>query len=297
MNLQEWLMLFLLAAIWGGSFFLVAVAVKDLPPLTVALLRVGFAAITLWMVVLALGLALPRSIKVWQAFFIMGLLNNAIPFTLIVWGQTHIESGLAAILNATTPLSTVIVAGIFLADERITVAKVTGVLLGFAGVLVMLLPTLAGGSSNHLWGQLAILGAAISYAFAGTYGRRFRTMGISPMVTAAGQVTCSTLWLLPFAWFIEQPLSLAMPPLSTWLAVMALAVVCTAFAYILYFRILSTAGATNLALVTLLVPVTAILLGMLVLDETLDGTHVIGLALIALGLFVIDGRLWRLLRR
>jgi len=297
MNLREWLMLFTLAAIWGASFFLIAVAVQELPPLTIVLLRLGFAAATLWLMVFLQGTTVPRSAEVWVAFLVMGLLNNALPFVLIVWGQTHIESGLAAILNATTPLATVLVAGCLLVDERFSAAKIIGVTLGFVGVLIMLLSSLDAGLNARLLGQLAVLAAATSYAFAAAWGRRFRRLGISPLMTATGQVTCSTLLLLPFALLLERPFLSAMPSPTTWLAIIALAVVCTAFAYILYFRILSTAGAINLALVTLLVPVTAVLLGTFVLGESLRSNHAIGMLLIAAGLAVIDGRLWRHIRR
>jgi drug/metabolite transporter (DMT)-like permease len=202
MNASVWAMLILLSMLWGGSFFFVAMVVDDMPPLTIVTLRVGIAAITLWGIVLMIGLRPPKDCRVWGAFLRMGLLNNIIPFTLIAWGQTQIGSGLASILNAATPIFTVVVAGILLPDERLTPLKLTGVALGFIGVVVMIgLPALSGGGS--LIAQLAIITAAFSYAFSGVYGRRFKTMGINPIITAAGQVTASTLVLIPIALTVD----------------------------------------------------------------------------------------------
>jgi drug/metabolite transporter (DMT)-like permease len=292
MSTKIWLMLIALSILWGGSFFFVGVAVNDLPPLVIVTLRVGIAAMTLWVVAYAMGLRAPTSLRVWGTFFAMGLLNNVMPFLLIVWGQTQIASGLASILNASTPIFTVIVAGILLSDERPTPMKLLGALIGFVGVTLMIgLPALLGGGS--LLAQLAIIGAAISYAFAGVYGRRFKAMGIKPIVLAAGQVTASTLVLLPIALTIDGTNSLYTASVESWAAIIGLAVVSTALAYVLYFKILELAGATNVLLVTLLVPVSAILLGWLFLDESLDWVHFLGMLIIALGLSVIDGRLWK----
>lgn len=295
MNTKVWGMLILLSILWGGSFFFVGVAVYDLPPLTIVTLRVGIAAFTLWGIALMLGLRTPKSIKVWGAFLGMGLLNNVIPFVLIVWGQTQIASGLASILNAATPIFTIVVAGILLPDERPTPLKLVGVALGFVGVAVMIgVPTL--GRDSNLLAQLAIVGAAISYAFAGVYGRRFKSLGANPVITAAGQVTASTLILLPISLFVDGTIDVSEVQTSTWIAILGLAVASTAIAYVLYFEILELAGATNVLLVTLLVPVSAVLLGWLFLNESLELIHVLGMALIALGLSAIDGRLWHRLK-
>ncbi len=291
MSLGDWGLLVTLAAIWGGSFFLVEIALTGLPPLTIVWLRVGLAAMALWILLIASGRRPPRDLRLWLAFGMMGTLNNVIPFSLIVWGQTHIGSGLASILNATTPVFTVLVAGVWLQDERFTTRKFIGVLLGFAGVAAMLIPSLSGGLSASFVGQLAILGAAISYAFAAVFGRRFKQWSVPPLLTAAGQVTASTLILLPLVLWIDRPWQLYHQPVGVWLSVAGLALICTALAYILYFRILSSAGATNLALVTLLVPVTAILLGVVFLHETLLAIHWTGMLIIALSLAIIDGRL------
>jgi len=294
MGFREWVMLITLSILWGGSFFFVEVVVTDLPPLTIVLLRVALAAIALWIFAFTVGLRPPASAAIWLAFFVMGMINNVIPFSLLVWGQTHIASGLAAILNATTPLFTVIVAGIFLADERITLAKLAGVGFGLIGVILMIGPEALGGFSSNVLAQLAVLGTAMSYAFAGVYGRRFKAMGLNPIVLAAGQVTASSLILLPVVFYFEQPQNLALPGVNTIAAIFALGIFSTAVAYILYFRILAAAGATNLLLVTFLVPVSAILLGSMVLGETLQPIHFIGMVLIGCGLIAIDGRLLKL---
>lgn len=290
---REWAMLVALSVLWGGSFFFVGVAVREVPPLSLVLMRVGIAALALWAVLMVGGADLPRAPGLWAAFLGMGLLNNALPFVLIVWGQQHIASGLAAILNATTPLFTVLVAHLLTADERLTPAKAAGVVMGLLGVAVMLGAELLGGLGVALAAQLACLAAALSYALAGVFGRRFRRMGVPPLASAAGQVTASSLILLPLALLADQPWTLAMPGLASWAAMLGLGLFSTALAYVLYFRILAVAGATNLALVTFLVPVSAIWLGTLVLGERLEARHFVGMALIGAGLALIDGRLLR----
>lgn len=290
-------MLLTLSMLWGGSFFFVETVVTKLPPLTIVLLRVAIAAIGLWLYAIAIGLRPPPDIRVWRAFLVMGLLNNVAPFTLIVWGQIYIASGLASILNATTPLFTVIIAGIFLPDEKLTPMKLIGVSIGFIGVVVMIGPAILEGLGTDVLAQLAVLCAALSYGFAGVFGRRFKRMGVDPVVTAAGQVTSSALILLPVTFYLEQPLSLAMPEIDTFGAIIALAILSTAVAYILYFRILASSGATNLLLVTFLIPVSAIILGSLLLNESLKPAHFVGMGLIGIGLSAIDGRLWKRSRK
>ena len=294
MTRLEWAMLLALSILWGASFFFVGVAIKELPPFTMVALRVGVAALILNGVVVALGMRMPRERSAWLAFFGMGLLNNVAPFCLIVWGQAHIASGLAAILNATTPLATVVVAHVLTDDEKMTGGRLAGVLFGLAGVAAMIGPEALKGLGGDAPAEFAILLAAISYAFAGVYGRRFARMGIAPLVTATGQVTASTIVLAPIALLIDRPWTLPTPSLATSGAVLGIAVLSTALAYVLYFRILATAGATNLLLVTFLVPVSAILLGSFVLGERLDPRHFLGMALIGAGLASIDGRLFKL---
>ncbi len=297
MTALDWGLLLALSLLWGGSFFFVGVAVHAIPPLTLVVLRVGIAALALAIVLRAMGESLPRSPRVLAAFAGMGFLNNAVPFTLIVFGQTQIPSGLAAILNATTPLFTVLVAHVFTRDERITPAKLAGVGVGFLGVVAMIAPSLAGAAGAPMGAQLACLAAALSYAFAGVYGRRFKALGVKPLAAATGQVAASTLMLLPLALAVDRPWTLPQPGLGALAAVLGLALLSTALAYALYFRLLASAGATNLLLVTFLIPVSAIVLGIGVLHERLAPRHLLGMALIAAGLAAIDGRALRLLSR
>ncbi len=292
MGLSVWLMLITLSILWGGSFFFVGVVVGALPTLLIVLLRVGLAAMTLWIVILFSANKNSFSLSVLFAFLGMGLLNNVIPFSAIVWGQSYISSGLASILNATTPIFTVLIAHVFLSDEKISLAKFIGVLLGFAGVAVMLYPSLQNDSTYTIYGQLAILVAALSYGFAAVFGRRFRSLGVSPIFTAAGQLSASTLILLPVALITIEWQKLQTPSLSIVLAIVALAVACTALAYLLFFRILASAGANSVSLVTLLIPASAVLLGIVFLDEELTRWQLLGMLIIALGLLIMDGRLY-----
>ncbi len=218
----------------------------------------------------------------------LGLINCAIPFSLIFWGQTHIPSGLAAILNATTPIFTALVAHVATRDEKLTAAKLVGVIAGFIGVTVMLGPDLRGEIGADVWAQLACLAAAMSYALAGVYGRRFAPL--PPVTVAAGQLIAATVLLVPLSAFVDRPWTLAPPSAAALGALLALAALSTALAYVIYFRILARAGATNLLLVTFLIPVSAIMLGTIVLGERLSSHHFAGMAVIALGLAAIDGR-------
>jgi drug/metabolite transporter (DMT)-like permease len=299
MSPAHWGMLIALSVLWGGSFFFTGVALTALPPLTLVALRVAGAAIILHLVILAQGKRMTLDTAAWRAFFGMGILNNVIPFCLIVWGQTHIASGLAAILNATTPLSTVVVAHFLTSDEKITPNKLAGIALGFVGVAVMIGPGMIAGLTSAVGAEIAILIATLSYAFAGIFGRRFKRMGILPMETATGQVTASSILMIPIALLVDHPFQLPVPGLNVWLAVAGFAALSTALAYILFFRLLSSVGATNLVLVTFLIPVSAILLGTAFLGETLAAKQIVGMVLIGLGLAAIDGRLprklgWRL---
>lgn len=296
MGFKEWCMLGALSLMWGGSFLFIGIIVKTWPPLTIVLARVALAAIALWGVAWLLKLEVPKSRAVWRAFFVMGFLNNIVPFTLIVWGQTHIAAGLAAILNATTPLFGVIVAHVLTVDEKLTANRLIGVLAGIAGIAVMLGSSVLGHLGTGTIGELAILGAAFSYSLAGIYGRRFKKMGLQPLLPAAGQVTASTVLLLPAVLLIDQPWTLPMPGLEACLALLGLALISTAAGYVLFFRILETAGATNLMLVTILIPPSAILLSATILGEPIVPRQLVGMLLIVVGLVIIDGRVWRWLR-
>jgi drug/metabolite transporter (DMT)-like permease len=291
MAASDWALLAVLSIVWGGSFLFVGVAVRELPPLTIVAVRVVTAALALLLVLRLLNVELPRTRQAWAAFLGMSILNNVIPFTLIVWGQSHIASGLASILNATTPLFTVIVAHYLTTDERLTGQRFAGVIVGFVGVAVMIGAAAFASLDASILAQLAILGAALSYGFSGVFGRRFKTMGIPPLATAAGQVTVSSAILLPTALIVDHPWTLPVPSTGAILSLAALGLVSTAFAYLIFFRLLARAGATNVGLVTFLIPASAILLGVLVLGETLAARHMAGMALIGAGLILIDGRL------
>ncbi len=291
---RAWSELLLLAAIWGASFVSIRVALDEIGPLTAVAHRVGWAALVLWLAVLALRLPLPRDPKVWGAFLGMGLLNNVIPFGLMAWGQLHIQSGLTSILNGATAIFGVIAAAIFFADERITLRKAVGVCLGFAGVAVAIgMDNLAQFDLRSL-AQLAVIAGTVSYALASVWARK-TLAGQPPQVAAAGMVTGATVVMLPLAWGLEGPLTLDLQA-RTLAAIGYYALLGTAFAYLLYYRVLAMAGSGNLMLVTLLIPPFGIVLGALILDETLRPAAYGGFGLLALGLLVLDGRIWRLLR-
>ncbi len=297
MGALEWMLLVALSVLWGSAFFLVAIAVRELPPLTIVALRIGIAAIALWMLLLALGLSLPSGGKAWRLFFGIGLLNTVLPSCTTAWAQTHIGSGLASVLNATAPLFAVIIAHFLTPDEKLTFLRFLGVGVGFIGVAVMFGDLAHPSATDDPVAELAILAASIAYALAGILGRRFMATGVTPIPAATGLATASALLLLPVAVGAERPWTHPMPGGETIAAVLALSLVLTVVGNILYWRILSTAGATNLLLVTLLAPVSAILLGVVVLGERLEIKHFVGMGLIALGLTAVDGRLLRLAGR
>ena len=297
MNRSDWLTLIALAVIWGAAFLFISVAVREVEPMTYVWLRLTMAAAAMWLFLWWRGekAGLPRHI--WGSIAVLALFNNAIPFVLFGWGQTHIASGLAAILNSTTPIWGVVVAHLYTDDEKLSGRKLAGVLLGFGGVTVMIGPALLGSLGNNVLAQLACVTAALCYAFAGVWARRYRGLGVKPISVTTGQLTAGALMMMPLALLVDRPWLDAMPSLTAIGAIAALAVVCSAFAYILYFRLIDRAGATNALLVTLLVPPVAIVLGALVLNEVIELRDFAGLGLIALGLAAIDGRLLRIFSR
>lgn len=286
----DWLLLLTLAALWSGSFLYVAVALAALPPLTVVLGRVGLGALALLGLIALRGERLPCAPRAWGAMLVMGALNNAIPFTLIAWAQTRIDSGLAAICNATTPLFTVALAAL-LGAQALSPARLAGLACGLGGVVLLVGPAALGGLGRAGWGEAAVLAAALSYAAASLHGRRLRQH--PPLVAAAGMLCGATLLLAPLALAVDRPWRLPPPGAAALLAVLAVALLSTALAYRLYFRILASAGATNLMLVTLIMPAGALLLGALVLGERVGPRALAGMALIAAGLAAIDGRALR----
>jgi drug/metabolite transporter (DMT)-like permease len=296
MTAREWGLLALLSLLWGGSFFFIGVAVRELPPLTLAGLRVGIAGLMLWASAPLTGARPPSSGKALAALALLGLGNNALPFALIAWGQTHLPAGLASILNAATPLFGVLVAHAFTAEEKLSRLKIIGTVAGMAGVAWVVGPDLIWGQGwANAWAEGAVLLAALSYAVTAVLARRVGALGLKPLDVAAGQTTAASIYLVPVALLIDRPWSLPVPSAPVVASVFAIAALSTALAYVVYFRILSGAGATNVLLVTLLAPATSVILGALILHERLLARQFLGFAMIALGLAFIDGRLPRAL--
>lgn len=291
MGLAEWAILAVLAVLWGGAFYFIEIALRGVPPLTLVLIRMTLAAILLYAALRAIGQRLPSGWRIWGALLVLGIINNALPFILFAWGQTHITGGLASILNATTPLWAVIVAHLLTDDEKATPGKIVGVLLGLAGVIVMVGGDALAGLGGALLAQIACLVGTLSYALASVQARGFKALGVRPMALATGQSITAAAVLLPIALIVETPWRLPVPGMDSIAALLALALFSTTFAYVLYFRLLEAAGATNSLLVTFLIPITAILLGTLLLGEAIEPKQLAGMALIALGLAAIDGRL------
>ena len=292
MDLTAWAMLLLLALVWGGSFFFAEIALRALSPLSITLHRVVWAVPVLWLVVRFKGYPLPRDPRIWGAYLVMGVLNNAIPFSLIFWGQTHISSGLASILNATTAMIGAVVAGIVLRDEPLTQNKVVGALAALFGVAVIVGPSALFEFSLVDLAQLAVLGATVSYAFAGVWAR-LALSGQPALVNALGMLVGSSILMVPIVISADGVPELNFPG-ETWAAVLGLSLMSTAFAYALYFAILARAGAANLLLVTLLIPPVAITLGHLFLGEVINANAWSCFFAIALGFAITDGRLFRI---
>jgi drug/metabolite transporter (DMT)-like permease len=291
MNGRDWRILLALALIWGGAFFFIGIAVRHVPPFTYVWLRLTIAAAGMWTYLRLTRQKAGLPPRVWASILLLAILNNALPFVLIGWGEMYIASGLAAILNATTPIWGVLVAHFLTHDERMNPRKVACVLLGFGGVVVMMGPSLLSSLGTGAVAQLACVMASLVYALAAVWARRFKKMGLTPIGVTTGQLTAGALVMLPMSLIFDRPWAHSAPPLGAWAAIAALALLCTAFAYVLYFRLIETSGATNAMLVTLLVPPVAILLGAMFLGETLAPQDFAGLGLIALGLAAIDGRL------
>jgi drug/metabolite transporter (DMT)-like permease len=294
MGRLEWALLLLLSLFWGASFFFYKVLVTELGPFTIVLGRVGIAALLLNILLRARGGRLPRA-REWGGYFVVATLNNVIPFALIAYGERHISSGLASILNAMTPIFTVLVAHWATHNEKLSWNKAAGIGFGFAGVVILIGPSaLDDIGGKNLLGELACLAATISYGFGGVYSKRYAGQPLIRVVTA--QMTAATLLTIPLAAAVERPWTLAMPSLPVWGALIGIATVSTVVAYLIWFRVLAKSGATNISLVTLLIPVSAGLLGVLFLNESVNMNAVAGMLVIGLGLAAIDGRPLRWLR-
>jgi drug/metabolite transporter (DMT)-like permease len=296
MSAKDWIMLGVLSMVWGAAFFFYKVLVGQIAPFSLVFGTLAISLVLLLALVAVRGQSLPRDRTAWQGFFVMGALNCVLPYSLISWSESQIPSGLASIINATTPMFTVIVAHFSTADERITANRLVGIVLGIIGVGFLMGPRALTSINLTSLAQLGCIAASICYAFAAVYGRRFRSLGLSPLVASTGQIAGATALCAPLVLVFDKPW-LHPPALSTagWTALLGIAILSTVFAYVLYFRVLASAGATNVLLVTLLTPASALLLGSIVLKEHIALTSFVGLLLILAGLVAIDGRL-RVLR-
>lgn len=283
----DWFLLLVLSVLWGGAFFFGKIIVAELPPLTLVFLRVGGAAILLLILIAVTRQPIPAA-RTWPAFLVMGALNNVIPMGLIFWAQLSLGAGMASVLNATTPLFSLLL-GAIIGAEALGGRRAVGILLGIGGVAVMVGPGAWSGSSDAVLPSLAILAAAISYAFAGRFARRFKE--VQPLVLAAGQLSGSTILLLPVVLLLDGIQHLPMPSGPVVLSLAVLIIFSTALAYIIFFKLLTRSGPTNALLVTLLIPVSATLLGVFFLGESISATQALGMAGIGFGLLVIDGRI------
>lgn len=293
---SDWALLVGLSMLWGGSFLFTEIAIREVPPLTIALARLGLGALILHIVLLFLDRRIPGTWNVWGALAVMGLINSMVPISLIAWAQIEIGAGLASILAATSPLFGMVAAHVFTPDERLSGRRLLGTILGFWGTVVVIGPAALGEFGGESIAQLAVLAAALSSALGSVFGRRIYSMGVTPLAIATGQVTTASILLLPVVCFLERPWERPFPGTDAIIALIAMAVLSTALAYVIFFRILTRAGAMNILLVGFLVPVSAVLLGNLLLGEDLEFQDLAGMLLIGIGLVVIDGRLINVVR-
>lgn len=286
-----WLLIGILSILWGGAFFLIEVGLRSYPPITLVFMRLALAVPPMWIAMRLMGERWPTEPRIWGLLGIVGALNCALPFILFFWGQQYLDSGYASILNATTPIWGVVVAHFMTHDEKATPARIVGVLVGMAGIIVMVGPDAMKGLSNNLLAQIACIISTLFYSFAAIYGRRLSQTQMTPMVVATGQTAMAALFMLPVVLLFDQPWAMAMPRLDSTLAGVTLALLSTALAYILYFRLIDRAGASNAQLVAFLMPILAVILGIAFLGESLSSGQIAGAGLIAVGLAILDGRL------
>lgn len=286
-GLREWLLLALLSLLWGCSFLFVELALRDIPVLTVALGRTGIAALLLIALLVAMRAPLAALARRWREFLLLGALRGAIPISLIVWAQTRIDSGVAGILNSTSPLFTMVIAHVLTTDDRLTARRLIGCLVGMAGVAIMMGMDAVRGLGHETLGQLAMLGATCSYGFAAVYGRRFQEN--SHVGSAAGMLCGASLLILPAALLLDRPWTLS-PGLHSLAALIALALLSTALGFVVWFKLITTAGPSNTSLVTFLIPFTALGLGLTLLDEKPSAASLLGLGIILAGLAITQAR-------
>ena len=288
LGITEWMLLVGLSILWGGSYLFMKLAVLTVPLFTIVLGRVSIAALALLIVLTISGTGIPKGRRIWLAFFGMGIFNNVIPMSLIVFSQNSISVGLASILKSIKPLFTILVAHMTTNDERLTFRKLVGISFGIMGVVMLMGPELVDNFGVAALGEWACLGAALSYACANTFGRRFVQLGTKPMQTAFGQVVASTVILAPLVIVVDQPWTISDPGFLPVLSILALGLFCTALAYVIYFQILARSGATAIALVTFMIPPSAILMGWLALGEQISSQDFLGMSLIGVGLFSVN---------
>ena len=286
-----WLLIGILSILWGGAFFLIEVGLRSYPPITLVFMRLALAVPPMWIAMRLMGERLPTEPRIWGLLAIVGALNCALPFILFFWGQQYLDSGYASILNATTPLWGVITAHFLTSDEKANPARIIGVLVGMAGIVVMVGPEAMKGLSNNLLAQIACIVSTIFYSFAAIYGRRLSQSELTPMAVATGQTLVAALMMVPIVAVMDQPWAMPTPRLDSTLAGITLALLSTALAYTLYFRLIDRSGASNAQLVAFLMPILAVILGIAFLGKSLTGGQIAGAGLIAVGLAILDGRL------
>ena len=292
MSAADWGIIMLLSLLWGGAFFMIELGLRGFPPITLVFLRMALAVPPMLLTLKVMGHRLPGDLKSWQQLFILGAINAALPFILFFWGQTQIDSGLASILNATTPLWGVVTAHFLTRDEKATPARIIGVFLGLAGITVMVGTDALSGMSGNVLAQMACLAATFFYALAAVYARTLSQSTMTPLVVATGQVITAALIMLPIMLAVDQPWTLPTPEWDAWAGAIGLAIPSTAIAYVFYFRLIDKAGASNAMLVAFIMPVIAVVLGLAALGETVEPKEAAGAVLIALGLLAIDGRVF-----
>lgn len=290
MTLKDWFLLIILSIIWGSSFMFLKIALVELSPFLIVFSRLVISAIFLTIVCKWRKLQFPQTPTTWLSLGFLGVINTAAPFLLISWAQQHIDTATASILNATSPIFVMILAQFFTDDEKLTVNKVFGVLAGIAGIAVMVSPSLGDNLRVANLGPFGILGGTFLYAVAGIYAKRFKLIP-STMVSAVSLIG-GMVFMAPALLVVDIP-NIAALSAKTWFAIGFLGMICTVAAYLIYFRLIAASGATNALLVTLLIPVSAFVFSVTIMNETIKATDIKGMMLIGAGLLIIDGRLLR----
>jgi len=287
MKIKNLVLLLILATLWGPSFLLIKIAVTEIPPMLLASLRIGIAAAVLCLILYVKKEKLSRDFQFWKHVAIAGLFAHAIPFTLFNWGEQYIDSALASILNGLTPLFTIIMAHFMVREEKITIQKAIGTLLGFAGLIVLISPNFNGESNAAFYGILAVSIAAFSYAIAIIYAR-LNLLKSRPLHAPTSQLLVTAIYLIPLAFFVDQPIQLLSISWQAAVAILILGVFGTAFAFMVYYKILDRAGASFLSLSVYLTPVYGVILGIIFLGESLSIEAIIGAVIILAGLLIAN---------